>query len=374
MKEIGIRIQADGAKQTGAQLQGVANAINGIGTKAMQFFGPAALGYAIASTARETFQFAAHMGDLSKKVGLNTDTLQAWSYAAEITGANLEDMTGAFRRLKQALGKAEGGNEDIKEMFAGLGITNLKNAEEVFDAIAKRVGEGNLSLKQQVDLTVLMGRNVNALFPAFKEGFADLKDEFKRLGLAIEEDIIQKIKGADDKLVLLKLHARKAIAGPDSDAVTFADEVVTGMSTANAALKAYIWGGGGIGGAVMAGQAVDKLSSDMADELTAIALKPDRPPDRPDAEGESPLEAAMKEASKSRAGVSNAMLRGFGGMPQADALARIGLYRGGFDSTRSMDHELKKLNTQFAVLLRNVQEMRKTASELRSDLGEGFDG
>ncbi len=82
----------------------------------------------------------------------------------------------------------------------------------------------------------------------------------------------------------------------------------------------------------------------------------------------------MKEASKSRAGVSNAMLRGCGGMPQADALARIGLYRGGFDSTRSMDHELKKLNTQFAVLLRNVQEMRKTASELRSDLGEGFDG
>ena len=123
-----------------------------------------------------TIEQAAHLQDLSEKLGVGTDELQKFQFAAKLAGVDSEGAAGAIGKLNRAIGQAIGGSKEAKEKFEKLGIElkekngDLRGAGEVILDLADKMKE----LKSAPEKTALamkfFGRSGAALVPMLQEG------------------------------------------------------------------------------------------------------------------------------------------------------------------------------------------------------------
>ena len=161
---------------------------------------------AIAATAAATSALVISAGqtcdridDLSNKIGISRQGFQEWDYLLEQNGGHIESLQMGFKTLVNQVTKANSGNKEAAKTFKSLGISlkdsngNLKTQEQIFNELVpalQRMPEGVKKAKIANDLLGRSGAELMPLFNATNEQLARQREEYKKLGLAISDDVI----------------------------------------------------------------------------------------------------------------------------------------------------------------------------------------
>lgn len=149
----------------------------------------------------------ASIDDLSKRTGITTDVIQAYSLAANQSGVSLETFSKAVQKLTINLGEAQTGNATAIKSFAdlGLSITDLSrlNPEQAFNAVVAAISKLPNPAQQAAAAVSLFGKSGVELVPIFQEGATYLQQmsaEAKRLGIVLSPQQTAGIAALDDSL------------------------------------------------------------------------------------------------------------------------------------------------------------------------------
>lgn len=147
--------------------------------------------------------------DTSKRVGMTTDSFQAWRYAAQLAGSSVESSDAALERFSKGLAAARAGTGEALEPLKAMGIKlkdntgKLRSQEDVLfdvaDAMAKIPDEQDklrvssaLFGKGNQDMVALMAQGSGAIKGMFKD--------FQHLGGPISEDSLNTAGAFNDAL------------------------------------------------------------------------------------------------------------------------------------------------------------------------------
>lgn len=170
---------------------------------------------AIEELSRSTIDYAGHVADLSQRLGISTDAIQAWDYALKLNGSSIDSAAGFFEKLAGARKKALAGNDEAIGSFRNLGVSiddlKSKRLEDIGTQIS-RAFEGADPQSLIADLREVGGRGAGEMAAAFTDGFAQIIDGAKGLGVIIDESVIAKLDEAGDRMTTTWTEFRAGIA------------------------------------------------------------------------------------------------------------------------------------------------------------------
>lgn len=180
----------DGLKKVGSAAAGIATAAAGAATAA---------GAALKSAVDDTATYADTIDKASYRSGLGAENLQRLKYAAEQSGASLENIEKSAKKVNDRLGEVSEGNEKSAEMFEKLGIAvydadgNMRSSDDVYnDVLAKLADMGDTAEATAIG-TDLFGKaftDLKPLLAAGSDGINDLKDNADALGIVMSQDAV----------------------------------------------------------------------------------------------------------------------------------------------------------------------------------------
>ena len=190
--------------------------------------------------------YASSLGEVAQQLGVTTDALQEYRYAATQVGLSQEEMDQALGQLTRRIGEAASGTKAQVEAFEKLGISvkdakgNIVATGEAIPQIADALQKIESPADRAAILMDLFGRAGQKLEPLLGGG-ADavrhLRDAAHDLGVVLSEDQIQRADETADKLGSLKRVLQANIAGAVSDN---ANSI---LQLANALAQVVVWAG-----------------------------------------------------------------------------------------------------------------------------------
>ena len=207
---------------------------------------------------RRTVAYAGAISDLSQRLGISTDALQQWEFAATQAGGKAENVAQFFEALaaarQSALSGGPNGEKDLAA-FGRLGVSKNDLQNLNLQDIGKKIGnsiQGGDVQKLVASLKEVGGRGSVALIAAFKAG---LQDAFDQAPIMRAEDIIRL-----DMLGDQVAKAGKTIMSGFAPILTSLGQYVLGMFDglearmgAIAAFAGTLFGGGSFSDALAAG-------------------------------------------------------------------------------------------------------------------------
>lgn len=162
-------------------------------------------GLAVAATALaaltwQSIQMADQLDEMSMRLGISTETLSGWGYAAKMSGTDLESLSGAIPKLSKNLAAAADEGSKAGQLFKALGIDvkdasgNLRDVEDVLPEIADRfktLKNDTTEAALAQELFGKSGANMLEFLNRGSEGIAELSDRAAELGLIISGDTAQ---------------------------------------------------------------------------------------------------------------------------------------------------------------------------------------
>ena len=149
------------------------------------------------------------IGKTADRIGITTDSLQQFEFAARRSGISTEALRGSLERFTRRLGEAQTGNKAYKQTFSELGVAitdtngNLLKADEVLENVVD-------SLAKTEDLTVktalasqAFGREGGAGIVALSKEYKNLAAEIKGLGGIVDENLIRNSEKINDRFETL---------------------------------------------------------------------------------------------------------------------------------------------------------------------------
>jgi len=157
---------------------------------------------AVVAAGKAVMDYADKIGNMSDRLGISTDELQRFDYAARQSGSSLETFQGVFEKLSVAREEALEGNEKIVESFKRLGVSmdDLKNRrlDELIKIIARTVQAGDAQALLPA-LRDVGGKGAGELIPTFQAGL----DETGSQAPIISAEDIEAMKQAGDNFSAL---------------------------------------------------------------------------------------------------------------------------------------------------------------------------
>lgn len=145
---------------------------------------------------------------LGDKLGVPTDKLQAFAYAAETTGLSLEDLKGDWENLAERIIQGAEGTGEAAEAFKKLGIDagRLKNLDAVDQMLmlADALGKVTNETERLGILSSLGGdqfQNLNSLFRGGSAGIRAKMQEGVDVGAVMSPERTKELAAANEKLV-----------------------------------------------------------------------------------------------------------------------------------------------------------------------------
>lgn len=227
LRELLAKFSIDTGQAVGA-LKNIDSSLNGAASRLGGFV--EGLGGSLGLDAITSFvegQIAAGsaINDLSERLGVGTDELQQFQFAAGLVGVDAERAGTSLQFLNKNIGEALGGNAESVKSFKELDVA-IKNSDgtvrelgdvipEVADAFAKMGSDQERTEKAMK----LFGKSGAALIPLLKGGSENLtamRKEFEELGGGMSKDFIQQADATGDEIDKLKfglVGVKSAIAG-----------------------------------------------------------------------------------------------------------------------------------------------------------------
>lgn len=152
-------------------------------------------------TIRRTVEWGDQIYNLSRRLGIGVEAVQAWDYALKLNGSSIQNAATFFERMASNRQKALEGSEPQIAAFRRLGVTledlRTKRLEDIGLQISKAFEMGDPQ-KLIADLRVIGGRGAGELAAAFQAGLGDLIEGARAAGVIASEEVINGLKEAKD--------------------------------------------------------------------------------------------------------------------------------------------------------------------------------
>ena len=137
----------------------------------------------------------------SAKLGISTDAVQAYQYAAEAAGLSTDQVTTALSRMQSAQGAAMQGTGKGSSAFQQLGVSikdtngKAKDASTMFRDVAEKISKIEDPSKRAIATQAIFGRGGKDLLPILREGgkgIDELMERYRALGGGYTREAIEK--------------------------------------------------------------------------------------------------------------------------------------------------------------------------------------
>jgi hypothetical protein len=329
--------EADARGKLGAQLRGnVSSGASGGGfaggamfAAASRFLGPAAIFGALASAARSALRFADETSDLAEQMGITREQVVQITKASGAAGVNVRQVIGGLSTLSAARSSALGGDVKAQALFSRYGANASEdNILTLAQQIAGSLGPGGMGAKDRGAMGQLFGRRPEGTLAALRsiQSVGNVEDDLRKL-----DEANAKIEGFWNSVKMAMVKTGAAIIDAGAYAMKIDRETTgtlggrggIGFGTFTPAVKGFV-GGAGFG-------AKRRAEDTVLTPASAVA-------------------AAAKT-----------MPQIMGSIPQADSLARMGLYIGGGPNSTAgiMKQQLTELKAIKASSQQTVQNISK---------------
>lgn len=181
-------------------------------------FGVSLGAVALVQFAKRSLDAVGGLGELAEQLGISTDALQAYQYAATQSGIKVEEMEAAIAKFSRTLGEAAEGNKVALDAFKKLGVGildaqgNLRGTEAALLDVADGLSAIEDPAKRAAAIVDFMGRAGQKLLPFLSggsEGIRRFIQEAKAAGAVISGDLIADADKTADKLAALNTQFAK---------------------------------------------------------------------------------------------------------------------------------------------------------------------
>lgn len=159
-------------------------------------------GVAIATTAlvgvtAQAIDYADRLDELSARLGLSTEKLSAWGYAAKISGIDLETLASIIPKLSKNLVDALDPTSKQAKLFDALGVSvkdglgKLRDVEDVLPELAdkfKSLDDDTLEAALAMEIFGKSGAEMLEFLNKGSDGIADLEDKAASLGVVVSQE------------------------------------------------------------------------------------------------------------------------------------------------------------------------------------------
>ena len=206
------------ADSAGGKFEKLGSVVKGIGTAmgvAFAAIGAATIsaGKALVDMTVEAAAYADEMLTQSTVTGMSVESLQAYSYAADLVDVSLDTLTGSMAKNVKSMSNAADGSAKYADAYAKLGVSvtdangNLRDSETVYWETIDALGKISNETERDALAMQLFGKSAQDLNPLISqgsEGFAALTEEAKRMGAVLSDESIEKLGAFDDSVQRLK--------------------------------------------------------------------------------------------------------------------------------------------------------------------------
>jgi hypothetical protein len=157
---------------------------------------------------------ADRLDELSARLGISTEQLSAWGYAAKLSGTDLESLTGSIQKFSKTVASAADANSRQAELFAALGISvkdaagNLRDVEDLLPEVADRFKALDNETTETALAMELFGRSGAELLEFLNrgsDGLNKLGEEARDLGGIIDGETAKAAAEFKDQLDQLRV-------------------------------------------------------------------------------------------------------------------------------------------------------------------------
>lgn len=180
------------------------------------------------------------LDEMSAKLGISTEKLSAWGYAAKLSGTDLDGLGRAIPKLSKTLADAADASSSAGKLFKGLGIDvkdaqgNLRDVEDVLPEIADRFKSLNNDTLETALAMQVFGKSGAELLEFLNrgsEGLTDFENRARRLGILIDGDTAAAAAKFKDELENLKAASSGLFTQIAAQLLPTLTETVTKFST-----------------------------------------------------------------------------------------------------------------------------------------------
>lgn len=203
--DIGPVEQADKKiKETKSSADGLSKSLVSIGTAFLAGFGASQL----AGFVKGQVEFGSQLKDTSERLGVGTEELQKFQYAAKLEGVGSEEAAHSLSLLNRTIGEAVTGSGDAAQKFAAIGVS-LKDVNgktrptlDVLEDVADHFQAMDDPAKKAALSMDLFGRSGQGLIPVLNRGGKAMRETYKEaedLGGILGKDFIDQADKAGDQ-------------------------------------------------------------------------------------------------------------------------------------------------------------------------------
>ena len=163
-------------------------------------------------TTKKVMDYGDNIDKTSKKIGMSAKAYQEWDFIMSQSGGNVDNLSGAYKTLRNNVGAVAKGSKEQTAIFKQLGIkvkdTNgqLRSQDAIFEDCVKSLQGIKNETKRAIIGQKLFGKGFQELAPLLDAGVGSidkLKKEYADLGLGMSEEDIKKavdLKDSWDKV------------------------------------------------------------------------------------------------------------------------------------------------------------------------------
>jgi hypothetical protein len=229
-------------KQSTGQMGGAIQDLKG----SIQQLLPAFSAVALVGFGKSALEAAAHIYDLSERIGFTANSLSALDIPLKQSGSSVDDFASSINLMNNSIGAAASGQmpELVKRFDSlGLSVTKLKSLtpEQQFQAIASALSKVDSQSQFIEQGRGIFGRGFASIGPLIKQIGGNL-DEFARkataAGDALTNEQLKRIDEFDDKWTATVGHLKIAMLGSLPVLKLYADGIAGILNLADNAEKA----------------------------------------------------------------------------------------------------------------------------------------
>lgn len=228
----------------------------------------------LAAMAAKAVEFGSKISDLSTRLGISTDALQEFEFAAKMSGSTLDEFVGGLQKLAKAQADALGGNEETINSFAALGVSvedlKTKRIEDIFKQIGRSVRDASDVQLVMADAMKVLGKASGPILAAMRNDLEAAAEEARRLGLIIGGDVMAKLDALGDSADTLGKRLVNAFAEPLVFLAEIGHRVMDLMGIVKSVSMIPVTIAGAIAGGASPLQAIKQAFNQSSDEVHQI--------------------------------------------------------------------------------------------------------
>lgn len=223
--------------------------------------------YGIGEYAKSVVEYADTVADLSQRTTVLTTAIQKWGAAAETSGSSFEGMAKGLQKMMVSQQQAIGGNDEMQEAFAGLGISleDLRSLKP--EQLLEKIAKSNLNL---ADASKVLGKSAIELVPTLREVAAGTAE----LGAAMSPEEIARLAEISDKIKDIAHSIRIGFGASMVQAIELFEDLKDGVLDGLMVMTKGFMGLGDVIDAAMSGnfdgaaEAFDKMRMEFQNKAT----------------------------------------------------------------------------------------------------------